>query len=617
MVRVFLLRWDAMEVERLITIKKSIPLAAIGLIIWIIFILICTTAWGFVGGSTPGFGGVSLRNPTKVREIVSGTFLNNVWALAVSGNYLYATTMTANAGRLTVIDIGTPTGAEIVGSLNLAGKISFLKIAGNIAYLSGYQQQKIILVDISDKRNPTKISEISDPNHLINVVGLELKGKYLFAAASGNAVVDYDSYLVSIDISDPNNPRIEDWIGDTDPNNTIEGIHHLDIRGDYLYATIPPEQRLNNYDISNPNNIQLNLTSVRTVYNTSRDLDIVGNHLITSAITGGTTSITDITNPDDIRLKGYVTGLGDCRGATAVNGYAFTADYSGDDFYILDISDPNAPSVISVVSDPNMLLPRDVVVSGRYAYISCADTDRIMVIDLTGTDIAVANISDINTTIINTNDINVGEACNVMGDLSVGNFAMFNNDIVVQGDITTMGEIKAGDVAITGGTITGLTDLDANSVDINGGTITGITNLEVTGGTITGITDLKVSGANGEFLQNAIRSGTVNLSGATSSWSEAILAGRRILGVNTYVTATITGSGVTGYTVGDGTDADRWGAITGTAIGTASAPDNYTDESVMIYNNLIDIVITAAGGSFTGGTIRVVIYYQELGVPTS
>jgi hypothetical protein len=133
----------------------------------------------------------------------------------------------------------------------------------------------------------------------------------------------------------------------------------------------------------------------------------------------------------------------------------------------------------------------------------------------------------------------------------------------------------------------------------------------------TGYRKEKVVGANGEFFQTAIRSGTVDLLGATTNWSEAILAGRRILGVNVYVTDTITGSGVTGFTVGDGTDADRWGAITGTAIGTVTGPSDYTDEVVMIYDALTPVRITATGGSITDGTMRIVVYYQEFGAPTS
>lgn len=83
-----------------------------------------------------------------------------------------------------------------------------------------------------------------------------------------------------------------------------------------------------------------------------------------------------------------------------------------------------------------------------------------------------------------------------------------------------------------------------------------------------------------------------------------------LLGLSTYVTGTITGSGVTGYTVGDGSDADRWGAVTGTAIGTKTTIADWTAAGIVI-TAAAEVTITAVGGTFTAGAVRVVAHYID------
>ena len=86
--------------------------------------------------------------------------------------------------------------------------------------------------------------------------------------------------------------------------------------------------------------------------------------------------------------------------------------------------------------------------------------------------------------------------------------------------------------------------------------------------------------------------------------------GCMLVGLSTYVTGTITGASVTGYTVGDGSDPDRWGAVTGTAIGTKTTIADWTAAGIII-TAAADVTITAVGGTFTAGAIRVVAHYID------
>ena len=86
----------------------------------------------------------------------------------------------------------------------------------------------------------------------------------------------------------------------------------------------------------------------------------------------------------------------------------------------------------------------------------------------------------------------------------------------------------------------------------------------------------------------------------------------QLIGVTTRVnTALGTTNGTTGYLIGDGTDADLWGAITGTAVGTSSDSSNYTALNALGPSSVDrTVTLTAVGGNFDGtGVIDVCAFY--------
>lgn len=102
-----------------------------------------------------------------------------------------------------------------------------------------------------------------------------------------------------------------------------------------------------------------------------------------------------------------------------------------------------------------------------------------------------------------------------------------------------------------------------------------------------------------------------SVSGATVTASNLIPAKANVLGVNTIVTVALgTGGGTTGYAVGDGTDANRWGDVVGTAAGTDTDGNDATADPTGYFNAANNVVITAAGGNFNGtGSIFVDVAY--------
>lgn len=110
----------------------------------------------------------------------------------------------------------------------------------------------------------------------------------------------------------------------------------------------------------------------------------------------------------------------------------------------------------------------------------------------------------------------------------------------------------------------------------------------------------------------AIREAVTCAAGASVTTTISIPKYTHLIGVTTRVTTALgTTNSTTGYTVGDGTDADLWGAITGTAQGTTSDRRDFTAVDALGPDGADrTITLTAVGGNFDGtGVIEVCAYY--------
>lgn len=87
--------------------------------------------------------------------------------------------------------------------------------------------------------------------------------------------------------------------------------------------------------------------------------------------------------------------------------------------------------------------------------------------------------------------------------------------------------------------------------------------------------------------------------------------GAIVIGIATEVTTALgTGSGTSGYRVGDGSDTDRWGVAAAVLIGTKTNNSNWTVTTVNLFTAAQNIVITADGGNFNGtGVIVLTVDY--------
>lgn len=101
------------------------------------------------------------------------------------------------------------------------------------------------------------------------------------------------------------------------------------------------------------------------------------------------------------------------------------------------------------------------------------------------------------------------------------------------------------------------------------------------------------------------------LSGSSVAAEGLIPAGAIPIRVSTKVVEELgDGNEITGYTVGDGSDADRWGDITGLAVGTSSDNLDWTVGTIEAFPSGGDVVLTPTGGDFDGdGAIEITVEY--------
>lgn len=122
------------------------------------------------------------------------------------------------------------------------------------------------------------------------------------------------------------------------------------------------------------------------------------------------------------------------------------------------------------------------------------------------------------------------------------------------------------------------------------------------------------TGGNGQSTQlgqSTTASPTPTTSGATVTVAALIPANSIVIGVTARVTTAITGA--TSFDIGDGTTANLFGDDVAVALNTTSqntiAPTRYATAT--------NVVLTANGGNFTGGAVRLTVHFLTLVAPTS
>lgn len=104
------------------------------------------------------------------------------------------------------------------------------------------------------------------------------------------------------------------------------------------------------------------------------------------------------------------------------------------------------------------------------------------------------------------------------------------------------------------------------------------------------------------------------LTGATKAADDLIPAGVFVLGVTTKVDTLITGA--SSYNIGDGSDADRWGASISKTKDTESDFTDLVGLGPQIEASSLSVVLTAQTSNFTAGAVSITAHWIDLSAGT-
>ncbi|MFC1612654.1 LVIVD repeat-containing protein, partial [Patescibacteria group bacterium] len=312
---------------------------------------------------------------------------------------------------------------ELLGAADIA-------IQGKYAYIIAEDDDGLEIMDISDPANPTSISSYSFTLEWPS--SIEVVGNYAYVT-----FYDGNAFMV-MDISDPANPKEVGRLTDSTETRLIYAWD-VAIRGSYAYVISmegAPNDSFEIIDISDPTN-PTHVTSVlddsTTGMNDVLDIFIQGNYayIISDVEDGiGSLDIFDISDPANPRHMSSTTESGamemDAPQQIYVSGkYAYITAANSNSLEILDVSDPANPAHSGAVTDNatnNLMSPYGIYVSGDYAYIgiTSAGDEGVSIIDISSSTAPyqIGSILDDSSTALNS----------PMEIAVVGRYAFVTND---------------------------------------------------------------------------------------------------------------------------------------------------------------------------------------------
>ena len=226
-------------------------------------------------------------SPTFVISITNATAFDTLVSMVTSGNNAYVTSQ----GYFTILDITNPASPVMTSTILIGDNNTHWDHLGDIviddvtnhAYVPATYDDGLIVVDISDKNNPTIHARISNDASLAHAQGAAKSGDYLYVTLrnTGNA-------FTVVDVSNPANPTVVTSITDGNDPYTSDTFNlsyiMLDDSTDVAYvstfniANNDAKRMVTSIDISTPSSpVILNSTRDATLRGGFIFAEIVGN----------------------------------------------------------------------------------------------------------------------------------------------------------------------------------------------------------------------------------------------------------------------------------------------------------------------------------------------------
>ena len=271
----------------------------------------------------------------------SSHYGGSVYNVAVAGNYAYV----GQGQDMLVIDITDSSNPSRVGRVTTPALVNSVAVSGNYAYVAN-GENGLVIVDIANKTMPTIKGNYSTDS----ANGVAVSGNYAYVADGYNG-------LQVVDVSNPDAPSIEETC------NTAGYSSSVILSGNYAYVADGADG-LVVIDITNP----ANPTIEATCDTSGRALDIAisGNYTYIADNSTGLVVI-NITEPASPTITGSVNISTTAIGVALSGNYAYIVDGSASHLVVVDITNKTSPTSVEVYDDTEGYA-YDVAVSGNYAY---------------------------------------------------------------------------------------------------------------------------------------------------------------------------------------------------------------------------------------------------------
>jgi hypothetical protein len=235
-----------------------------------------------------------------------------------------------------------------VGVLDIPDMVDGITIIGHYAYVMGYQNVSVCIVDISIPSAPTIVGYMDTPGYYTPKIVVQ--GNYAYLA-------DWEGGLQIWDVSNPAAPIV---VGTYDTPDAAAGVA---VRGDYAYVA-DYYTGLVIINISNP--AAPTLTGTCNTPGWAYDVEVSGNYAYVADAYYGL-QIIRISNPASPVITGTYNTPGMAGAVSIVGNYAYVAD-DASGLRIINVSNPAAPTSAAVYDTPGNAI--HVIVRGDYAYVS-------------------------------------------------------------------------------------------------------------------------------------------------------------------------------------------------------------------------------------------------------
>jgi hypothetical protein len=230
----------------------------------------------------------------KVRE-PSPDHLFGAYGVAVSGHYAYVaaqgllggqpTTPDTQTGAFAVINIANPAGPSIAASIdnsslsghNYLEHADAVAVSGNYAYVAGFGDDRLTVINISNPTAPTIVTSLRDPTNLASPSDVAVSGNYAYVTNQTGT-----GRLTVVDVSNPSSPKVVGSVA----SPSLNMAYRVRVRNSLAYVSAPNAQAVDAIDVSDPTNPRLLATVTDAAHlnqTTGLDLSSSGPYLIASS----------------------------------------------------------------------------------------------------------------------------------------------------------------------------------------------------------------------------------------------------------------------------------------------------------------------------------------------